>query len=89
MENLTYLAHNLSIYSHTSLNEAFNLPQSQAEDFIEGKAFAEWAKVKESEQKLQVALGDRLNSVIRACGVIVKAVSNLAKLIGSRGGRLF
>lgn len=87
MENLTDLAHNISIYSHTSLNEAFNLTQSQAEDFIEGKAFNEWIKVKESEQKLQAALGERLNGVIRACGVIVKAVSNLAK--SNRGGRLF
>ena len=55
------------------------MTQSQAEQFIEGKAFSEWVKVKESEQKVQAALGDRLNGVIRACGVIVKAVSNLSK----------
>lgn len=79
MENLNYLAHNLSLYSHTSLKEAFDTTQTQAEQFIEGKAFKDWVKVKESEQKLQAALGDRLNGVIRACGVIVKAVSNLAK----------
>ena len=56
------------------------MTQTQAEQFIEGKAFEEWVKVKESEQKVQAALGDRLNGVIRACGVIVKAVSNLGKL---------
>lgn len=82
MENLNYLAHNLSIYSHTSLIDAFAMSQSQAEEFIEGKAFNDWVKVKESEQKIQAALGERLNGVIRACGVIVKAVSNLAKVKG-------
>lgn len=86
MENLSYLAHSVSLYSSTSLVDAFNLPQSQAEEFIEGKAFNEWVKVKESEQKLQASLGDRLNSVIRACGVIVKAVSGLSK---TKGGRIF
>lgn len=86
MENLSYLAHSVSLYSSTSLVDAFNLPQSQAEEFIEGKAFNEWVKVKESEQKLQASLGDRLNGVIRACGVIVKAVSSLSK---TRGGRIF
>ena len=85
MENLNYLAHNLSIYSHTSLVDAFSMTQTQAEEFIEGKAFNDWVKVKESEQKLQAALGDRLNGVIRACGVIVKAVANLAKM-RIRGG---
>ena len=80
VENLNYLAHNLSLYSHTSLKDAFSMTQTQAEQFIEGKAFEEWVKVKESEQKVQAALGDRLNGVIRACGVIVKAVSNLGKL---------
>lgn len=88
MENLTQLIHNVSIYSSTSLIDAYNLTQSQAESFVDGKAFKDWVKVKESEQKLQAALGDRLNGVIRACGVIVKAVSSLAK-VKSRGGRTF
>ncbi|PKF35561.1 hypothetical protein CW311_04535 [Acinetobacter proteolyticus] len=79
MENLNYLAHNLTIYSHTDLREAFNSTQSEAELFLEGKAFNDWVKVKESEQKLQASLGERLNGVIRACGMIVKAISILAK----------
>lgn len=80
VENLTFLAHNISIYSNASLIDAFNLTESQADQFLEGKAFKDWVKVKESEQKLQAALGDRINGVIRACGVIVKAVSNLSKV---------
>lgn len=81
VENLTFLVHNISLYSHTSLIDAYNLTQSQAETFMEGKAFKDWMKVRESEQKLQASLGDRLNGVIKACGVIVKAISNLAKVM--------
>lgn len=57
--------------------EALRMTQSDVNDFFEGKAYAEWRKGREQEHKVQAAIGDRLNGVIRACGVIVKAISSL------------
>ena len=45
--------------------------------FFDGKPFADWKKAKEGEWKIQSAIIDRLNNVIRACGIVAKAVSNL------------
>lgn len=78
MENLNKLAHSVCLYGNSGLQDAFNVKVSDAADFFEGKAFADWVKGKEAEHKVQAAIGERLNSVIRACGVIVKAVSNLS-----------
>ncbi|MCZ0926451.1 hypothetical protein L0636_00930 [Halomonas janggokensis] len=52
---------------------------SEADAFFEGKAHAEWRKGKEQELKLQAAVNDRLNGVIRACGAIVKTVASLGR----------
>lgn len=76
-ENLANLARSASLYSNTSLPEAFGLPVSAVEAFFESKAFEEWKKARESEVKMQAAIVDRLNGVIRASGV-------LAKILGRR-----
>ncbi|MCO7216879.1 hypothetical protein [Halomonas sp. OfavH-34-E] len=55
------------------------MTHSEAEAFFEGKAYAEWRKGKEQELKLQAAVNDRLNGVIRACGAIVKTVASLGR----------
>ncbi|MGP8289022.1 hypothetical protein ACT3OH_01985 [Vreelandella zhanjiangensis] len=55
------------------------MTHSEAEAFFEGKAHAEWRKGKEQELKLQAAVNDRLNGVIRACGAIVKTVASLGR----------
>lgn len=79
MENQRYLAHSLTLYSSTSLPEALRMTYSEADAFFEGKAHAEWRKGKEQELKLQAAVNDRLNGVIRACGAIVKTVASLGR----------
>ena len=56
------------------------MTQSEALEFFESKTLADFRKAKDSELKLQVAIGERLNSVIRACGSIVKAVSALGNV---------
>lgn len=43
--------------------------------FFEGKPFEDWKKGKEAELKTQSAIVDRLNTVIRACGIIAKTVA--------------
>ena len=55
------------------------MTQSDAGDFFDGKAYADWRKSREQELKLQAAIGDRLNGVIRACGSIVKTVASLGR----------
>jgi hypothetical protein len=56
------------------------MPASVAREFFDGKAFADWRKNREQELKLQAAIVDRLNGVIRACGHVAKAVASLGRL---------
>lgn len=72
---MTASAHALALYSHTSLPDAFSMTESDSRDFFEGKVYADWKKGKEGEMKLFAGIAERLNSVIRACGNIAKAVS--------------
>ena len=66
------LASNISLYSHTSLLDALNLQVSVARDFFGSKPFADWKKGREAEAKTQSAIVGRLNSVIRAIGILAK-----------------
>jgi len=43
--------------------------------FFESKPFSDWKKSRESENKIQVAIIDRLNGVIRSFGVFAKAIA--------------
>ena len=78
-ESLLSLAHSLALYSATPLPDALSMTRSDVEDFFQGKAYGDWRKGKENELKIQVALGERLNSIIRACGVVVTAISRLGR----------
>jgi len=51
------------------------MPSNMVETFFDGKAFADWKKGKESELKLQAAIVNRLNDVIRASGIVAKTVA--------------
>ncbi len=46
-----------------------------ARAFFGGKAFEQWVKGREAESKLQGAIVDRLNGVIRGLNVVAKAAS--------------
>lgn len=48
---------------------------STARKFFEGKAFGDWKKGRESELKTQAEIVNRLNDVIRACGIVAKTIS--------------
>lgn len=78
------LAASLTLHSHTSLNDALALPPSTATRFFEGKSFADWRKGREAELKQQSAVVERLNGVIRACGIVAKTV---AKTTVAKAGR--
>jgi dimeric dUTPase (all-alpha-NTP-PPase superfamily) len=69
------LATSISLYTSTSIAEAMALPVSVAEKVIACKSFDQWTKSKESEQKIQVAIINRLNDVIRGLGIVAKTIS--------------
>jgi hypothetical protein len=55
------------------------LPASAAVAFFDGKPFEDWKNGREAEMKTQVAIVNRLNDVIRACGVVAKTVAGSRK----------
>jgi hypothetical protein len=52
------------------------MPLSEVEAFHAGRAFDDWRKVEEAKAKMQGGIAERLNGVIRACGIIAKTVSH-------------
>lgn len=66
---------NFTLYAKTPYTDALRLPSSDMEDFFDGKAFSDWKKARESESKLQVAVVERLNEVIRGTGIVAKTVA--------------
>lgn len=48
---------------------------SDAKRFCDSKAFADWRGAREAESKVQAAIVDRLNGVIRAVGSLSKSMS--------------
>lgn len=69
------LASSLSLYACTPLPDALGMQPSVARQFFEGKPFENWHKGRESELKMQAAIVNRLNDVIRACGIVAKTIS--------------
>lgn len=69
------LASSLTLYSHSSLKDALAMQPSMARRFFDGKPFDDWKKGRESELKTQAAIVNRLNDVIRACGIIAKTIA--------------
>ncbi len=78
---MTNLAHNSALYANCSLLEAFRLPVSVADAFFQGEAFKGWKKSRESNLLIQVAVVERLNGVITAVNVVVKAIGQLGNAI--------
>jgi hypothetical protein len=61
--------------TNTPLNEIYDLPVSTVQNFFKSQAFENWKKSRENEQKIQIAIVNRLNEVIKACGVVAKTVA--------------
>lgn len=59
------MANQLAVYGHTSLADALGSPISEAKAFFESPAFDGWQKNKAHEQKVQAAIVDRLNKIIK------------------------
>lgn len=71
------LATSLSLYGSTPLPAALAMPGSVARKFFDGKTFEDWRKAREADSKTQAAIVNRLNDVIRACGIVAKTVARM------------
>lgn len=69
------LASALTLYANTPLPQALTMQPSVAKRFFDGKAFDDWRRGREQEAKVQVAVVNRLNDVIRSLGVVAKTVA--------------
>lgn len=78
-ENLTNLASSLTLYSNTSLKDALAMTVSTGKIFLESTVFDDWKKTREAEMKVQAAVIDRLNGVIRGCNLVAKMVAKTSR----------
>jgi hypothetical protein len=67
------LAADISLYTSTSINEALELPVSVATRIFESKSFENWKKGREGEIKIQSAIINRLDGVIKSVGILIKS----------------
>ena len=75
VDDLMGLASALTLHGGTPLPQALALPVSVAKRFFDSKTFDDWRRGREHEAKVQIAVVNRLNDVIRSLGVVAKTVS--------------
>ncbi len=69
------LAVRLTLEAHTPLLQAMETTPELASDFFTSKNYETWQKTREAEWKLQAAIVDRLNEVIRGTGCVAKIIA--------------
>jgi hypothetical protein len=57
------------------IHQAMAMTESDATEFFNGKSFKDWQKGREAEMKMQSAIVNRLNEVIRGLGIVAKSRS--------------
>ena len=73
MDNWKSIAHELCLYCGQQWPSAMAMTLSDANDFFSGKSFDNWKKVREGEARIQLAVIERLDGVIRSLGAIAKS----------------
>lgn len=66
LKNCQALAHSLTIYTGTGLNDALATAISDAEDLFQGRVFSGFVKEREAHAKLQVAIIGRLDALAKS-----------------------
>jgi len=51
------------------------MTQSDARAFFDSKAFAKWRENQEAQNKIDVAVIDRLNGVMRGLNIVAKTIA--------------
>lgn len=59
---------NMALMSSTSYNDALILKLSEINDFFDSKSFSDHRAYEESKSKIQIAIVERLNLVIKVLG---------------------
>ncbi|MBI3229539.1 MAG: hypothetical protein HYZ45_04940 [Burkholderiales bacterium] len=74
MENLRETVASLFLHFHRSYEEAAHMRRSEVREIFESSTFRDWKKAREAEQKIDVAVINRLDVVIKALGQVGKAI---------------
>ena len=65
----------MALYGNTDYPRGMKLTASVVSDFFKSKSFQDWRKVEESRMKVQTAIVERLNEVIRGTGIVARTVA--------------
>lgn len=74
MENLRETVATLFLHFQRSYDEATRMRRSEVREIFESSTFREWKKGREAEQKIDLAVINRLDVVIKALGQLGKAL---------------
>lgn len=74
-KNLFNLANSLCLFANTPLNIALDMQASVLKKFFESEVFEVWKQNHEVKNKMQSAQIERLNEIIRGCGIIAKTIA--------------
>jgi hypothetical protein len=81
LENLRECASNLFLNFDTDFDKALQMCRSDIKQIFESKQFSDWKRSREAQGKMDLAICDRLDNVVRAIG-------NLGKVIVERQRRI-
>lgn len=65
----------MALYGNTDYPDAMKMSASAVADFFKSKSFQDWRKCEESRMKVQTAIVERLNEVIRGTGIVARTVA--------------
>ena len=77
VESNVNLAAAVSLYGSTSLKDALDMQPDFVAQFFKSKSFTDWRKNEEGKTKLQAAVVNRLNDVIRGQNNLAKGLSRM------------
>lgn len=79
LESLIEHRSELISFCGQSLDVANRATLSDAAEYFGSRAFENWKKQRESDTKLQIAIIDRLDVVVKAQNATIKALGSLAR----------
>lgn len=75
LENLRETVASLFLHFQRSYAEAAQMRRSEVREIFDSSTFSDWKKAREADQKMQAAMIQRLDVVIKALGQVGKAIA--------------
>jgi len=75
LENLRETVASLFLHFQRSYDEASRMRRSEVREIFDSSTFRDWKKGREAEQKIDLAVINRLDVVIKALGQVGKAIA--------------